>query len=295
MEYENRLVAFIDILGFKEIIKNSEQDFDSVKFIFEILEYLKTFERGNSWDIGFLEIEECVQYKGKNNFDFRSQVRATAFSDSIVVSIPFDNNINEATSFLITNLSYIGAILIEKGILLRGAITYGKLIHNDNGTVLGQGLIEAYQLESSGAVYPRIILSKKLIDKLNYPIYTRKGEYPYHNYLKRFGDGFVGFTQLIWFQVLQSSTDLSAQVLKDKLDVIRKYIVTSLDDVFENNNIYQKYIWLKNEYNSLCILDDENITSGDKFVIKKEIIELNKSLKEGNIHYHYTDDFYNKE
>ncbi len=63
------------------------------------------------------------------------------------------------TSTLVINLAYIGALLIEKGILFRGGLTIGNIIHNENGTVFGQALIDAYQLETKSAKYPRIVLS----------------------------------------------------------------------------------------------------------------------------------------
>ncbi|MCE2706563.1 MAG: hypothetical protein LW807_05745 [Proteobacteria bacterium] len=53
-----------------------------------------------------------------------------------------------------------------KGVLLRGGITKGLLHHNKN-KVFGDALIDAYELESKVANYPRIIISKKLINIIN--------------------------------------------------------------------------------------------------------------------------------
>ncbi len=39
-KYEERLVAFIDILGFKEIVKQSEKDPSKVELIYSVLNYL---------------------------------------------------------------------------------------------------------------------------------------------------------------------------------------------------------------------------------------------------------------
>ena len=140
-------------------------------------------------------------------------------------------------STLIVNLAYIGAILFEKGILFRGGLTIGNLIHNENGTVFGQGLIEAYQLESKNAIFPRIILSDKLIQQLNYPLETKHNRYPYHQYLERFTDGCVGFHQMIYFQVIESWTEMTDEKLKESLGKIRKIIVQGLDTSFENPRV----------------------------------------------------------
>ncbi len=129
LKYDKRLVAFIDILGFKEIIKQSEKDSSKIELIYSVLKYLKNWEAPGNWDLKFVEIEEDAQKKGVENFDISGQTNCTAFSDSIVISVRVDNNVNEMASTLIVNLAYIGAILLEQGILIRGAITFGDIIH----------------------------------------------------------------------------------------------------------------------------------------------------------------------
>ena len=170
IEYENRITAFIDILGFKEIIKESNQDLEKVQLLYEVLNFLKSFEKPDMWSTNIIEIEESAQYKGIDKFKVDDSVRCTTFSDSIVVSIKVDNeSINEIASTLISNLCYVGSILIQSNILWRGGLTYGNLIHKENGIVLGQALIDAYLFESKYAKFPRIILSDKLIKALKYP------------------------------------------------------------------------------------------------------------------------------
>lgn len=292
MKYENRLIAFIDILGFKEIVRSSEKDSSKIEFLYSVLDYLKSWEISENWNLQLVEIEEDAQKKGVENFDIRGKTNTTAFSDSIVVSVKVENNVNEMASTLIVNLAYIGAILFEKGILFRGGITIGNLIHNEEGTVFGQGLIEAYQLESNNAKFPRIILSDKLIHKLNYPLETKHNRYPYHQYLERYTDGCVGFHQMIYFQVIESWTGMTNDKLKDSLDKIRKVIVKGLDTSFENPRVYEKYKWLKTQYNKLIILNDFDFETKTHENIKLKIRELNEGISGHNVHYKYTDDFY---
>ncbi len=142
-------------------------------------------------------------------------------------------------STLVSNLSYIGAVLLEKGILFRGGMTIGNIIHNDNGTVFGQDLIDAYQLESKSAKYPRIILSDKLISELNFPIDAKRNRYPYHQYIDRFDDGCVGFHQMIYFQVMENWTEMTQEKLTSSLSKIRKVIINGLDASFENPEIFE--------------------------------------------------------
>lgn len=175
--------------------------------------------------------------------------------------------------------------MLTEGILIRGGITYGKLIHSESGIVLGQALIDAYKTESKLSVYPRVILSKKILGELNYPLTTKKNRYPYHQYLYRFHDGCVGFHQLIFFQVIQSWIEMSNDKLKQNLLKAKKTIISGLDNNLDNPYVFKKFDWLKNQYNRLIILEDK---------IKYPIRELNEGIAGNNIHFSYTDDFYSK-
>jgi len=53
----------------------------------------------------------------------------------------------------------------EFKILIRGAITTGQLIHNENGGLFGPAMVVAYDLETNLANHPRIIIDE----------YTSKG------------------------------------------------------------------------------------------------------------------------
>lgn len=283
LDYEDRLVAFIDILGFKEIIKQSERNNEKIQLLYQTLQFLKKRESPDKWNLKFIEIEEDAQKRGLKSFEIENLTMCNCFSDSIVVSVKSNfNNINELASTLIANLAYIGAHLITEGILIRGGITYGKLIHLDNGIILGQALIDAYQLETNSAKYPRILLSNQLIQKLNYPISSKRDRYPYHQYIFRFEDGCVGFHQMIYFQVLQNSDFLDSIKLKAELDKVRKTIIDGLDSNFEQSDVHLKYQWLKQEYDKLIIFESE----------KKKIYELNEGISGNNIHYTYTNNLY---
>jgi hypothetical protein len=292
ISYERRLVAFIDILGFKDIVRQSERDSKKVQVLYSALTYLKDWEASKKWDLKYVEIEEDAQKKGVENFDIRGKTNSTSFSDSIVVSVRVDNNVNEMASTLIVNLAYIGAILMEEGILFRGALTIGNIVHRDNGMVFGQGLIDAYLLESKSAKYPRVILSKKLLAELNYPIEQKQFRFPYHQYISRFEDGCVGFHQMIYYQVVDSWVEMTKERMYTSLGNIRKTIIAGLDSSMESPEIFEKYRWLKDQYNELIILSDYNIDDETHENVKLKIRKINEDISGHNIHYSITDNFY---
>lgn len=280
ISYKTGIVAFIDILGFKEIVKKSERNPRLLKTIYQSLGFLKKRELPDKWNLQLVEIEEDAQKRNLSDFDIADRTFSSAFSDSIVVSVIVDdNNINASLSTLLANLAYVGSKFIMDGILIRGGITIGKIIHNETGIVFGQGLIDAYHLESRAAKYPRIILSDKLIAKLNYPLETKRDRFPYHQYLKRFSDGCVGLHQLIYFQVLQSWEKMSKRRLESSLNKAKKTIIDGLDNSFEYPDVHEKYLWLKKEYEKLIILDAK----------KPDLYDLGHNHDGHNIHFAYTD------
>lgn len=52
--------------------------------------------------------------------------------------------------------------MICKGILFRGAVVIGDL-YNDKIIIFGPAMLEAYELESKKAIYPRIIIEEDTI------------------------------------------------------------------------------------------------------------------------------------
>jgi hypothetical protein len=62
----------------------------------------------------------------------------------------------------IVDLLHIQVLLIDDEILIRGGVTVGKVSVSEN-RVFGPGLIEAYDIESKFARYPRIVVSQKAL------------------------------------------------------------------------------------------------------------------------------------
>lgn len=259
IKYSNKIVAFIDILGFKKIVEESELDSSKLELIYRSLEFLKGREKSDEWNLQLIEIEEDAQKKGTSSFDIASKTSCTCFSDSIVVSVGYshDDDINKTLSTLIANLAFIGAKFMREGILLRGAIAMGNLIHTSNGLIVGPGLVNAYQLESQEAKEPRIILSEDLFKLLNYPLLSKHDRYPYHQYLEAFDDGHTGFHQMIYYQVLQSWTEMTNDTLKSELSQIRKVIADGLESSAGHPAVNSKYQWLAKHYQELAILSQD--------------------------------------
>ena len=142
---DDRIIAFVDILGFSERVMDSKDNLYDFESLFWGQSYICKIKEENEGDSA-LNMREL-------GFE------VTVFSDSLVISCPDkDDNLFS----LIMQLIHIQINLANMDILLRGAITSGPL-HHDGEMLLGPAMIEAYKLESRVAVYPRIIVEKTLI------------------------------------------------------------------------------------------------------------------------------------
>lgn len=150
-QYEERYVAFIDILGFSELVNRAEADSSLLERLVSVLQEQELYSA----------IETSMDTLGSNDPRgfFQNMFKMSTFSDNIVIS----TKMNPIGVNLITTLStVIGNRLLHQGIFTRGAISKGKLIHT-NRIVLGAGLISAYNLEKSAAIFPRILIDESIV------------------------------------------------------------------------------------------------------------------------------------
>ncbi len=144
MTYEKRIVAFIDILGFKSLINETEKsdNQNEIKNITDAFDLIyKVLDKHYSKD----QIKE---------------IKYSTFSDCIVFSFPSFQT--DALFFACLPLIWLQADLVSNhNIFLRGAITIGDIYHDAN-KVFCPAMVEAYELESKVAKYPRIILDPKI-------------------------------------------------------------------------------------------------------------------------------------
>ena len=154
-QYEDRYVAFIDILGFRKLVKRTEEDANLLERLTSVLEDVRMFKK----------LEEHMDASGANDprHFFQNMFKMTTFSDSILIS-------TKINTIGLGEIIFISAIicnrLLHQGIFTRGAISKGKLIHT-NAIILGDGLIKAYELEKTAAIYPRILIDEKILKDMN--------------------------------------------------------------------------------------------------------------------------------
>jgi hypothetical protein len=147
MEYEERILCFLDILGFRAQI-NQTVDKDGIALPAEIAKISDAF----------LLMRNMLDIDKPGSSDGRA---VTQFSDSIVISLPKKEP--GGVFWTLSELRSVQLNLVFRGMLCRGAVVEGKVVHTDK-LLFGPAMVAAYELESKAALYPRIILSDSLIE-----------------------------------------------------------------------------------------------------------------------------------
>ncbi len=269
-QMEECCVAFIDILGFKNLIKN---DIDRVILALRDIElfcksvYRFPMKSDNTYRReSYLDSEELLEYLPS----------VTMFSDSIVISQKFDDFFD--FSEFVSLISALQFELLSKGILIRGGISIGTLFHKDR-YIFGDGLISAYYLESSKAIYPRIIIDNSLVERLEktydeqyekyisdyirygknksyltpegidllftiYPFVTRDVDGCY--YIDYFKENFIGDLGANR-EFFEESMRLLTDFWKETMSKIKDYILQGLANA--DSKDLPKYEWLKKKFN----------------------------------------------
>lgn len=146
--YRQSVITFIDILGFKQLIAKSKFE--------EINEKLKTIRR-------LSELDETQDGEG-------FEPKIIQFSDSIIRIRPLDSKANKESRYGLMFYEMLDLVqmqgeLINHGICIRGGVSFGD-VHFDDQTLFGPGFVRAYELESTYANYPRIVIDPVLINNL---------------------------------------------------------------------------------------------------------------------------------
>ena len=146
IKYKNRIIAFVDILGFKNLVE------DSTTNKYEFQKILDSLDR-------FRELK-----KEKEDQHYINDVKVTTFSDSLVISYPVDEKDRDIDVFysILLDLTRLQLDLLDNNVIIRGGIAIGKLRHTQN-EIFGPAMNEAYYLESKVAKYPRIVVRERVI------------------------------------------------------------------------------------------------------------------------------------
>lgn len=242
--YQEKIVCFVDIKGFKNFISNSTSDPNKVV---EMYEAVSGISYGRWLDFqSIFEIDNSVE---------EPKIQLTSFSDCTVITIDVSKEGetgHKETYFIYLVAIYIKALL-DVGFLTRGGISMGSCFHYTEDPykpdmIFGPAMLEAYELEQIHAKGPRIILHKKVKDHFD------KKCSQHVNFLEKIllkDDDGPRYIDPFSYITLEKSEERKIDFLKKSKDFIEK----GLDDFHHYPSVYLNYNWMRKKFNN-CLDDN---------------------------------------
>jgi hypothetical protein len=144
--YKDRITCFIDILGFSRDVESIDANPALFLSVDAVLRHVSMCK---------LNIDHARAVRG-TSYD----ARMSCFSDCLVVSYQCESG---ATLRALSDAAFLGQVFVRPGYLPRGAMTVGKLYHDDV-VVYGGALVEAAKLESLVVSTPRIAITERCME-----------------------------------------------------------------------------------------------------------------------------------
>lgn len=151
IEFEERAVAFIDILGFKNLVNSSIEDNNASSKLSDLIDLLKS-------------AVPLLDKKVDNSLPTHLIPKHIYISDCIILSAPLTDNDRASYSgldIIIMRVIQLNHFFLAEGYLIKGGISIGKVWHTDFN-IVGPAYQEAYLLESKEKD-PFVFLSEKAI------------------------------------------------------------------------------------------------------------------------------------
>ncbi|OQX77230.1 MAG: hypothetical protein B6D61_07495 [Bacteroidetes bacterium 4484_249] len=219
---QKKYVAFLDVLGFKELVGNHKVD------------SLETY---------FNTIKNTLQIIQRD----KGNIESILISDSTILISP---DTKEDFKTLLRAVQTIQAKLALKDIWLRGAISFGEVYFDkDSNLVVGKGLVNAYLLESE-AIYPRVIIDTSIIPRIadNRQAFFDFINPKYENFINeklKLIHNMHHYTEEDSFFVAYAHRIILDSIETKTIHIIYKKIKKNL---YSNPKHYKKYLWTKNYF-----------------------------------------------
>jgi hypothetical protein len=160
--------------------------------------------------------------------------------------------------------------LLALGILIRGGISRGRAVHADD-ILYGEGMINAYNLESKAAIYPRIVIDPKLVLEIESGYRAA--------FLAQDVDG-LWFIDPFSMGIVSGNVDALLEDGHDPHEVSLKSLGKKIDhELSQLSDVGQlaKWNWLKSRY-TIAVLEFAKLGKPRFWHILEEAEKLKKSI-----------------
>jgi len=228
MDYEERFVAFIDIVGFEDLIERSLGPSRSITPA-EIREALEVPQPVGPDQIVLGRIGDISD----------SGHRMAAFSDCVAITtLPTEQGLMH----LLHHTSHIGFRLIRMKMLCRGGITRG-LIYHDDEVIFGPAMNEAVCMEKNIAKQPRIILNP---DVAQFGLQAAENKI-FSRFVRKDDDGWYYVHTLRILRMIMDCETEPPNDIREMCNEIDKHIQMEINRLSGDKR--EKVLWFKKYFN----------------------------------------------
>jgi hypothetical protein len=237
-EYEDRYCAFVDILGFRQLVRQLDDDLAKFDELKAVLKKVHTHPSGGGDD------------------QFEAEVRSQSISDAVALS----TDVTAAgLAGLFATIRTLSIDLLCQGFFLRGAIVRGRLFHNSQ-MIFGAALVRAYDFESTVAKFPRVVVTREVRDDmLKFLSGVDGGEnYPKAEELRQSTDGPIYLHVLEpVVAVLRRGPSVYSKATSTAVDDYSKYrairdkIQEKYEESMDNPSHFEKVRWFADYWNEV--------------------------------------------
>jgi hypothetical protein len=213
--YQEKYVAFLDLLGFKAQVEAAEIDETAHEKLREVLKL----------------VHESLCENPRISF------RLNYFSDCIVLS---GERSADGLFEMFQSICLLVSNLMQHDVLIRGGLTAGKL-HHSTDFLYGAALNRAYQLESEVAKNPMILLSDEVLEDAR-----RYGERHMGYLVEQDGKWFIHY--LLQYQLYRNEPIYAGKVILDRPAArVINFICQRLNN--DAGSVRGKAEWLRDYWN----------------------------------------------
>lgn len=223
MQMDYSVLAFLDVLGFSAMVERDSRSTNP--------KFLPVF----------------VEIFGEIATEAKGEISLRMFSDSIVIEATLSpNNVIK----LIDVVGELQQRFLERHILLRGGVAFGKHFKNDYVT-FSQALVSAYSIESRIARFPRVVVSD---DLLNYAWHHADTTAQLHDDLRRL------------LMVDRDNVKFVNYLSEDSLQSHRNHVESCIHaEPHPHETVLEKMQWLLDYYNFQADQAGKNLIESDHF------------------------------
>lgn len=243
-ELKRSVVAFVDILGYQELIREAHCNWTSQSLLERLHKSLSEASRRlNGLD------ENGNSYLPQDMWHHKNRYKIRTFTDNIVIGYPIHDDAETELDAIFSQLAVFQLVMANHGFFIRGAIAIGDL-YIDNLTVFGQGLLDAYDGESKHARDPRVVLTKSAADA----VMQHVGCYANPSYSTQARDLFKDADGQLFLNYLESiliAEDENGPFF-DILENHKSSVEAKLQLYRDQPAYWAKYAWSAHYHNFFC-------------------------------------------